>query len=151
MRQRAARGAMCLSQPSKGSRHSTTPHAASTSTESRLMQAVALYLAHPKTRTNRLDWVCLDSMIFTELEAFAHHVFTTRGGTGTNLAATIARRSQGKYIAPSAVFWLFGFAFNFIAWPGLGIYLYLKGHPIGALVTLGWWALWLVLRVTTYP
>jgi hypothetical protein len=55
-----------------------------------MLSAAAIYLSHPEIRTNRFDWMFLDSIAFAELDAFAEYVFTTRGGTGGNLAAAFA-------------------------------------------------------------
>lgn len=58
-----------------------------------LVTAAASYLSKPEIRSNRLDWIFLDAIIFAELEAFANHVFTTRAGTGTNWPAIVENRN----------------------------------------------------------
>ena len=116
-----------------------------------LLQGAAFYLSHPEIRTNMLDWLFLDSIVFAELDAYAHEAFTTRGGTGTNWAAIFAERSELKYYTYQWVFGLFALVLNYVAAPALGYYLALRGHLTGCAVVIGVWILWLGLRLMSYP
>jgi hypothetical protein len=116
-----------------------------------LLEVASGYLSNPEGRTNRLDWIFLDAIVFEELDAYANKVITTRAGTGFNWATIFSPRNQLQYFGLSVLFWVLGILFSYVAPLALAYYLYTSAHPIGAAVTAGIWALLLAWRVITYP
>jgi hypothetical protein len=116
-----------------------------------LLSVASNYLSKPEIRTDRLDWILLDAIVFHELDAYAHHVFTTRAGTGLNWAAAFSPRNQLQYFALSVLFWIVGILLRYAAPLALAYYLYIHEHPTGAIVTVGIWALLAIWRAATAP
>jgi hypothetical protein len=116
-----------------------------------LVDAASWYLGRPDIRSNRLDWVFLDAIIFAELEAYADHVFTSKAGTGINWAATLANRSQGRYYVLLIVFGIVGLALRYAAMPAIAYLLFVNGHDVWAVVVAGLWVLGLAWQFGTYP
>lgn len=112
-----------------------------------LSAAAADYLKSKGARTDRLDWVFLDAIVFAELESLAQVVFEAR----SPMAAAFANRSEGRYLLLRLVLWLLSFAFNFVVWPGGAIYLFAIDHPIWATIVGGWWVVWLIAMIVTSP
>lgn len=119
--------------------------------KSDLLNAAAFYLSEPDVRTNRLDWIVLDAIVFTELEAWGDYVFMRRADTEINWAATFADRRLGKYLLLTLVVSLVRIALRFVVWPVIAYYLFINGDETWAFVILGLWALYLVLRLLTLP
>jgi hypothetical protein len=116
-----------------------------------LLRTAAIYLSYPEIRTNWLDWMFLDAIVFTELDGYSRHVFETKGGTGTNWAAIFANSNQAKYYRLKITFSLFGFALNFVVCPAVAYYLFTGGHETWALTIGGLWVLFLAVQFLTYP
>ena len=116
-----------------------------------LLGTAAHYLSHPTIQVDRVDWILLDSIVFTELEAYAHHVLASRAGTGVNWAFAFADHSATQYYALSVLFWVLGLLWNFAAAPVTAYYLYVGGHPSAALCVLALWVLYQGWRLVTYP
>jgi hypothetical protein len=119
--------------------------------KSDLLNAAAFYLSEPDVRTNKLDWIFLDAIVFTELEAWGDYVFMRRADTETNLAAIFAERSLGKYLAFVPVVWLVRSALRFVVWPVIAYYLFVNGYETWAFWILGLWGLYLVVRLLGVP
>jgi hypothetical protein len=109
------------------------------------------YVSQPQIWTNKLDWIFLDALVFTEIEAFAEAIGSNNAGTGTNWARIFAGRSQGKYWALKLVFGIMGLTFALGWGPVLAWYLAGKNHEVAALVALAVWAILSVWRLATYP
>lgn len=116
-----------------------------------LSQIVAKYLQCPEAQTNRLDWIFLDSIVLSELEAFSQEAMATRGGTGINWAAAFADRNQFKYYAYSFLFWAIGLTISYVVPIGLAYYLAENAHPSGAIAVVAIWTLWTLWKLVTYP
>jgi hypothetical protein len=116
-----------------------------------LLSAAALYLGHPDIRTNKLDWLFLDAIIFQELNAYGEHVLATKSGTGTNWAAVFAQGSQPKYYGYQILFSLAGFGWSFLLLPIAAYFLTVHGHETGAIVALVVWVISLGLTAFAYP
>ena len=116
-----------------------------------LVDAAALYLGNPDIRSNRLDWIFLDAIVFAELEAYADHVFASRAGAGINWAATFANRSKTRYHVLQIVFGIVGLALTYVLMPAIAYDLYTRGSNISALVVAVVWVLGLGWRLATYP
>lgn len=116
-----------------------------------LVDAASLYLGKPDIRSNRLDWIFLDAIVFAELEAYADHVFASRAGTGINWAATFANRSQARYHVLQIAFGIVGFALKFVAMPVIAYFLFIAEHNVAAIVVLGLWIVTLAWQLVTFP
>lgn len=118
----------------------------------RLLSAAALYLRHPEIRTNKLDWLFIDTIVFSELDDYAHHVFMARGNTGgPNWAAILANHNPIKYFILNIALWVLGTALSLIAPPALAYFLFVRDYRVGAVITTGVWVLLLALRIVTSP
>lgn len=116
-----------------------------------LLSAAAFYLSEPEVRTSKLDWIFLDAIVFTELEAWGDLVFMRHADTEINWAATLAERSQAKYLALAPLIWLLRLGLRFVVWPVIAYYLFVNEHETWAFVVLGLWALYVVFRLLTLP
>jgi hypothetical protein len=120
-------------------------------TKDELLSVAATYLGHPEIRTNKMDWLFLDTIVFQELEAYGEQVFSTKAGTGTNWAAVFAQSSQAKYYGFQILFSLIGFGLNFLLLPVTAYYLAVHDHLNWAMTTAGMWLLSLALQAISYP
>jgi hypothetical protein len=117
-----------------------------------LHSAAALYLSHPEIRTDKLDWIFMDAIVFMELDNYAHHVFMTRAKPGgPNWAAVFANHDRIKYFFFKIAFWLLGTALSLVVPPALAYFLFVRDHRVGAMIATGVWVLLLALRIVTYP
>jgi hypothetical protein len=116
-----------------------------------LLSAATVYLSHPAIRTNRLDWLFLDTIVFQELDRYGAHVFTERAGTGVNLAAAFANHSLGRFYIFKVLFWVLGLALIYVAPAAVVYYLYTNEHSTAAAVIAGLWVLFLAFVLVTYP
>jgi hypothetical protein len=116
-----------------------------------VLDVAATYLNRPELQSNRLDWVLLDSLVFSQLETGLEEVALTRGGRGTNWAYIIAQENATKYYALTVLFSIIGFALNHVAPLILAVYLFLHDHQIAAIVTIGVTVLWELYLLLTWP
>jgi hypothetical protein len=116
-----------------------------------LINTAMLYLSHAEIQVNKLDWILLDAIVFQELEAYAYHVFLTRGGAGFNWAAIFESRNAIKYYGLTLIFWLLGLLVTFVAPPAAAYYLFAHDHQTAAVVVAVLWMLSLGYRLLTYP
>jgi hypothetical protein len=116
-----------------------------------LSQAAAEYLSKPEIRTDRLDWIFLDAIVFQELDSFAEQVISSRGGTGVNWAAAFAGDSELKYYGLSLLFWVIGVGVGYVTPLALCYFLFSREHQLAGGIVLGVWALLLIWRIATYP
>jgi hypothetical protein len=117
-----------------------------------LLRLAARYLSTPEIRTNRLDWVFLDAVVFQEFEAYAIKVFNSRGatGSGVNVAAAVAR-NEVQYMCMKPVFWVVRMALMWAAPLALIYYLYIHSHSIAAAVIGAWLIFGAVWELATWP
>ena len=116
-----------------------------------LIEVVAWYLDQPELRTDRLDWIFLDAIIFSYLDSLGRAFYVDGDDRPTNWAALYAEGSVGKYVALAPLVWLVRIALRFLLWPALGYYLYSSGYERSAGGIVALWALYLLLKLVTLP
>jgi hypothetical protein len=112
-----------------------------------LIEAAALYLRSPEIRTNRLDWIFLDSFIFEAIIAHAHYLLHEIEGIGTRWAVSRAHGDDVRYLWFRMQSWLADVVLNYVAWPGAAYYLVMHDHLLWALTTAGLWGIFQVFRI----
>jgi hypothetical protein len=112
-----------------------------------LIEAAATYLRSPEIRTNRLDWLFLDSFIFEAIVAHAEYLLYEIEGIGTRWAVSRAKADDVRYLWFRLQSWLADVAFNYMAWPGAAYYLVVNDHRMWALTTAVLWGLFQIFRI----
>lgn len=104
-----------------------------------MLRVAAEYLSYPEIRSNKLDWLLLDSIVFAELDAFSYHLTSQDFSRG--IASAIADGNPTKYFALLALFKVLGFALGFLLLPVIAYFAFSWGHE-----TTGWsiGGLWIV-------
>ncbi|MBF3882728.1 hypothetical protein ISG07_04890 [Burkholderia pseudomallei] len=104
-----------------------------------MLRVASEYLSHPEIRSNKLDWLLLDSIVFAELDAFSYHVASQDFSTG--MASAVAEGNPTKYLALLALFKVLGFALSILLLPVIAYFAFSRGHE-----TTGWsiGGLWVV-------
>jgi hypothetical protein len=113
--------------------------------------SAANYIKHSEVRTNHLDWLYLDTLIFCAWEVLAEENFINRMGTGTNWAAVFARGNALKYASLLILFKVIAVVVIYLSGPGAAYWLYVKGHESTAIWTVGLWGIVVILSWITYP
>jgi hypothetical protein len=109
-----------------------------------LEEQAALYLRHEEFRSDNLDWIFLDALVFSELEAFVHHA-----SGEFNPALQYARGSKVRY---RLLVWVFRLV-PFLAPVGLPIVAFLlkSVYAVAAICVMAYWLIDLVYRACTSP
>jgi hypothetical protein len=116
-----------------------------------LARSAANYIGHPEVRTNHLDWLYLDTMIFCELKELAEEMFLRRMGTGLNWAAVFSGGTEMKYLLLSILFRVLGFVVTYSSGPAVAYWLSMHAHDVAATWVVGLWAAALLYSWITYP
>jgi len=114
-----------------------------------LLNVAARYLAKPEIRTNRFDWLLLDSIVFAELDAFGAFVLESR--INTSVASSVAGQNHAKYMLYLLLINLLSFVLRFLAMPAIGLFMMAKGQDTGGLVVLGLWGISMVITLINFP
>lgn len=116
-----------------------------------LIDTAATYLGQLKLRTDYLDWLFIDALLFAEVDGFARILMLGPPLGPMNWAFVFAGGSEVKYYLFMLLFKPLGFLARYAAAPALAIWLYLHQHETSAAWTAGAFALYLALKVLSIP
>ncbi len=116
-----------------------------------LLDVAAGYLSRPEIRSNKFDWILMDSIVFQELDAYTYHVVNSKSGTGANWAAIFAGTSHSKYRVLQLLFWPIGIALCYVAPAAFAYWLATNDYHKMAYGVIGFWGLSLLLRLVGFP
>jgi hypothetical protein len=108
-----------------------------------MLRVAADYLSHPEIRTNKFDWLLLDAIVFTELDAFAFHF--------SGFAATLANGNPAKYFALMALFKVVGVALGYLLLPAIAYFAFSSGHETTSWSIAGLWVVSVVWSLIGLP
>lgn len=116
-----------------------------------LLDVTARYLNCPEIRSNKFDWLLMDSIIFSVLDAYTDHIVNWGAGIGIDWAVIFSNKSHLKYFGLRLLFWPIRIALRYFLLPAFVYLLAIKGYETMAFVTLGSWGLYLLLHVLGFP
>jgi hypothetical protein len=114
-----------------------------------MLRVAAVYLSYPEIRSNKLDWLLLDSIVFAELDAFSFYLTSQDFSTG--IASTVANNNPAKYFALLALFKVLGFALGFLLLPVIAYFANSWGHEMTGLAIWGLWIISIVWSLIGLP
>ena len=112
-----------------------------------VLRVAAEYLSHPEIRSNEMDWLLLDSIVFQELDAL-HDACQSFYSA---MASRAAEGSPARYFALLVLFKVLGFAVNFLSLPVMAYFAFEWGHETMGWVIAGLWVVWVVLFLIGLP
>lgn len=118
---------------------------------SMLSDVATKYLKHPELRTNRIDWLLLEGLLFERLESATAEAWPFISGMGAPAAASLAEGSQVKYLCWRATFFFIKVGVFYIAPLAIAYGLFSLNHKQAAVVTLAVFALLLAWQAVTFP
>lgn len=116
-----------------------------------LIEVSAKYLAQSALRSDYLDWVFIDILLFAEIDAFAHSLMSGPPLGPVNWAFIFAEGNQLKYFILQWVFSLIGFVARYVVLPAGAIWAYADGVTTSAAWLAGVFAVYLGLKIVSIP
>jgi len=116
-----------------------------------LMDAAAEYLAQPELRTDFLDWVFIDSLLYGELDSFMKQVVSGGIFGSINWAYLLADGGEMRYYSLRLLFGVLGFCMRYLLLPAITVWLLVTNQLSAALWTGGAFVLYLLYRALTMP
>lgn len=116
-----------------------------------LIEVAARYLNQKKLRTELMDWIFIDSILFAEIDAFSNSVMSGPPWGPFNWAFMIADGNELKYYLLRPVFSFLGFVVRYLMLPAIAIALYWQGYQESAEWAAGAFAIYLGLKILSIP